>query len=51
MFQYSFTDFSLIRSIFNDNLGFRIMSVGLSDVAEFCDYPLVALSVFYKRIL
>jgi hypothetical protein len=52
MFQYIVTEFSLTWSLFNDNLGFRIMSVGLRDVAEFRDYPLVAaLSVFYKPML
>jgi hypothetical protein len=51
MFQYSVTDVSLTGSIFNDNLGFRILSVGLRDVAEFLDYPLAALSVFYKPML
>jgi hypothetical protein len=43
-------DFEIITNI-SDNFGFTVLSVGQREAAEFRDYSLLALSVFYRRML
>jgi hypothetical protein len=42
-FQHSVTAFSFQLSLFNDKLDVSVLSVGLTEAAEFRDYTLVAL--------
>ena len=47
IFQTDLHCFSLTWSLCRDNVEFRVLSVDLSEAAEFRDYSLVALSVLY----
>ena len=48
MFLCSFTAFSFTWSLFSDNIGFRVLFIGIREAAEFRDCLLIALSLFYK---